>query len=83
MSSGACALSLSQVPDINIDSLFCNVEEVASVSGEFLTALQGACREHEMVGKVFVTFAPQIRDVYAVYCRNHDTAAIMLEKVGF
>ena len=71
----------SQVPDINTEILFGNIEEVTHVSQRFLDALQDACTKEQMVGEVFVTFAPEMRGVYAVYCRNHDNAAGLLEKV--
>ena len=71
----------SQVPDINTDILFGNLFDVTRLSCDFLTALEDSCRNQQAVGEVFVTFAPKLRDVYAAYCRNHDTASAILEKV--
>lgn len=63
--------------------LFGNMEEVAELSGDFLRALEEACKEKQApVGAVFVTFAPRVKSVYGVYCRNHDNAAALYEKVN-
>lgn len=32
-------------------------------------------------GKCFVDLSEEIKDVYAVYCRNHDDAISLMEKV--
>ncbi len=69
--------------DINSDVLFGNLEEVARLSGDLLSALEETCQGQQLVGDVFVTFAPRLRDTYGMYCRNHDGAAAILEKVGF
>lgn len=79
----ACSLAV-QVPDIQDDILFGNMEEVTSLSGEFLQALETTCQEggkQAAIGSVFVTFAPKMKNVYAVYCGNHDNAATLYEKV--
>ncbi len=70
-----------KVPGINTDILFGNMEDIVRVSRRLLHAMEGACTEQQMVGEVFMTFAPQMREVYAVYCRNHDSAAALVEKV--
>ena len=33
------------------------------------------------VGKCFVDIAEEMKEVYAVYCRNHDDAISLVEKV--
>ena len=74
----------AQMPDIQADVLFGNIEEVTEFSGEFLLALEEACQniKQAQVGRVFVTFAPRIKSVYGVYCRNHDSASALYEKVS-
>ena len=59
------------------------MEEVTALSGDFLQALEEACQEGKQaaIGGVFVTFAPKMKSVYAVYCGNHDSAAALHEKV--
>ena len=61
--------------------MFGNIAEVTRLSGDFLTALEESSRNEEAVGGVFMTYSSRLREVYAVYCRNHDTAAALLEKV--
>ncbi len=73
--------TFTQLPDINSDVLFGNLEEVATLSGEILAALEETCQGQQLVGEVFVTFAPRLKDTYGMYCRNHDGAAAILEKV--
>ena len=71
-----------QVPDIQTDVLFGNMEEVSELSGELLKALEETCQEKcSPVGQAFVTFAPRIKEVYGIYCRNHDNAVSLYEKV--
>ena len=72
----------SQISDINAETLFGNIAEVTQLSGDFLTALEESSRNNEAVGGVFMTHSSRLREVYAGYCRNHDTAAALLEKVG-
>ncbi len=64
--------------EINSELLFGNLDEVASLSKDLLSALEEG---KPLVGGVFVTFAPRLRDTYGMYCRNHDVAASILEKV--
>ncbi|XP_064384437.1 dynamin-binding protein-like isoform X2 [Halichondria panicea] len=69
--------SLQMVSEINSELLFGNLDEVASLSKDLLSALEEG---KPLVGGVFVTFAPRLRDTYGMYCRNHDVAASILEK---
>lgn len=72
--------ALQGVAELSPDVLFGNIEEVVLLSGSFLAALEACCRGDEAVGSVFVSFAPRLREVYAVYCRNHDAAVALIEK---
>ena len=74
--------ALQGVAELSPDVLFGNIEEVVLLSGSFLAALEACCRGDEAVGSVFVSFAPRLREVYAVYCRNHDAAVALIEKVS-
>ena len=56
--------------------------EVTRLSGDFLTALEESSRNEAAVGGVFMENSSKLREVYAIYCRNHDSAAALLEKVG-
>ena len=52
------------------------------MSHDMLVALTDTCQEEEKVGAVFVKFGPRLRAAYGVYCRNHDSASALVEKVG-
>ena len=72
----------------NYESIFCNIEEVAELSGRLAEALKsagGAESTNEgagSVGGVFKQFSAEIGDVYGTYCKGHDSASQLLEKVG-
>lgn len=51
------------------------------MSHDLLRSLDEACKNGENVGGVFVKFGPKLKSTYAVYCRSHDTASALLEKV--
>nr|XP_009861636.1 dynamin-binding protein-like [Ciona intestinalis] len=70
-------------PDIRIDILFGNITDVKAFSEEFLAALKAIPNPptgEQNIGKVFSRFSPQMKEVYKVYCRNHDDATSLLEK---
>ena len=46
-----------------------------------VTGLLADERESLDVGVLFKELAPELRDKYGVYCRNHDHASQLLEKV--
>ena len=52
------------------------------LSGELVTALEDA-NEERGVGVVFPEFSSRLKEVYGVYCRNHDHASQLLEKVSY
>ena len=70
-----------QIPEVNTETLFGNIAEVTRLSRDFLTALEESSRNEEAMGGVFMKHSSRLKDVYAVYCRNHDSAAALLEKV--
>lgn len=71
-----------QIREVNSELLFGNLNEVTCVSHDLLTSLREACETEEKVGRVFVKFGPRLRTAYAAYCRNHDTASSLAEKVA-
>lgn len=52
------------------------------MSHDMVRALREACQAEEKVGAVFVRFGPRLRSSYAVYCRSHDMASSLVEKVS-
>ena len=71
------------MPEIQADVLFGNMEDVTVLSGDFLSALEEACKEGKQapIGGVFLKFAPRMKNVYGAYCGNHDSASTLYEKV--
>uniref|UniRef100_H2YBY0 DH domain-containing protein n=1 Tax=Ciona savignyi TaxID=51511 RepID=H2YBY0_CIOSA len=71
-------------PDIRIDTLFGNIEDIKAFSADFLAALQAVpdfpAKGGRNIGKVFTEFSPRMKEVYKIYCRNHDDATALLEK---
>ena len=70
------------------EDLFGNIEELAEVSSRLSMALQKVREEEswtesENIGSVLQSFAPQLLQVYGPYCRNHDSALQLLEKVVY
>lgn len=73
---------MQQVSDIQADILFGNMVEVTTLSGEFLRALEEACQDKQApVGGVFMKYANKMKGVYGTYCRTHDNASALYEKV--
>jgi len=76
----------SQVASVQVDSLFGCMPEVLQLSQDLLGELALVCGGEEdskkaRVGGVFVSFAPKMKEVFGNYCRNHDAASALYEKV--
>lgn len=71
-----------QIAEVNSELLFGNLHEVTCVSHDMVGALREACQAEEKVGAVFVRFGPRLRTTYAIYCRSHDMASSLVEKVS-
>ena len=48
---------------------------------KFINVFYGCLKKIISPGKCFVDLSEEIKDVYAVYCRNHDDAISLMEKV--
>lgn len=48
---------------------------------KFINVFDGCLKNFISPGKCFVDLSEEIKDVYAVYCRNHDDAISLMEKV--
>lgn len=77
-------LQYSQVKDLDCEGLFGNIESVLKTSQKLLTSLENAVDNtkgnDQELGKCFVDIADEMKEVYAVYCRNHDDAISLVEK---
>ncbi|KAK3591896.1 hypothetical protein CHS0354_005105 [Potamilus streckersoni] len=73
-----------KLTDIDTESLFGNIEEVADVSQKLLTKLEDAVNgkdfAQQMIGPCFIVMAEDMKLVYAPYCRNHDEVIELIEK---
>lgn len=77
-------LQSAQVKDLDCDGLFGNIESVLETSKKLLKSIEEAIENNEEkdqeLGKCFVDIAEEMKEVYAVYCRNHDDAISLVEK---
>ncbi|XP_015783985.1 dynamin-binding protein [Tetranychus urticae] len=59
-----------------LESLFCNFEEIITVSEKLTRSLEEStlCRkpENQMIGKCFLTLQDEMKQAYIVYCRDHE-----------
>lgn len=73
-----------QVKDLDCEGLFGNIESVLETAKKLLKSLEKAMENKEgkdqELGKCFVDIAEEMKEVYAVYCRNHDDAISLMEK---
>ncbi|XP_054833716.1 rho guanine nucleotide exchange factor 37 [Eublepharis macularius] len=76
-------LQKKQLPEIDLEGLFSNIEDVLRVSRHFLTGLETVANlEHEQlfhISTLFQELKEEMENVYKVYCANYDQALILLE----
>ncbi|XP_036754969.2 dynamin-binding protein isoform X4 [Manis pentadactyla] len=68
-------LQQAQVPNIDFEGLFGNMEMVIKVSKELLADLEIS----DAVGPVFLDHRDELEGTYKGYCQNHDEAIALLE----
>ncbi|XP_057633186.1 dynamin-binding protein isoform X3 [Chionomys nivalis] len=68
-------LQQAQVPNIDFEGLFGNMQTVIKVSKQLLAALEIS----DAVGPVFLDHRDELEGTYRVYCQNHDEAISLLE----
>ncbi|NWX88370.1 DNMBP protein, partial [Nothoprocta pentlandii] len=68
-------LQQAQVPNIDFEGLFGNIQMVITFSKELLTTLEAS----DAIGPVFLSRRAELEAVYKVYCQNHDEAIALLE----
>ncbi|XP_021528623.2 dynamin-binding protein isoform X2 [Aotus nancymaae] len=68
-------LQQAQVPNIDFEGLFGNMQMVIKVSKQLLAALEIS----DAVGPVFLGHRDELEGTYKVYCQNHDEAIALLE----
>ncbi|XP_006880097.1 PREDICTED: dynamin-binding protein [Elephantulus edwardii] len=68
-------LQQAQVPNIDFEGLFGNMQVVIKVSKQLLAALENS----DSVGAVFLDHRDELEGTYKVYCQNHDEAISLLD----
>ncbi|XP_005885427.1 PREDICTED: dynamin-binding protein [Myotis brandtii] len=68
-------LQQAQVPNIDFEGLFGNMQMVIKVSKQLLADLEIS----DAVGPVFLDHRDELEGTYKVYCQNHDEATSLLE----
>ncbi|XP_052041324.1 dynamin-binding protein isoform X1 [Apodemus sylvaticus] len=68
-------LQQAQVPNVDFEGLFGNMQAVIKVSKQLLAALEIS----DTVGPVFLDHRDELEGTYRVYCQNHDEAISLLE----
>ncbi|BFZ16161.1 hypothetical protein BsWGS_19199 [Bradybaena similaris] len=69
---------------VDLEFLLGNMEEIADVSQRLLASLEtcvsGKSVEEQCIGQCFISFAEDMKNTYAPYCRNHDEVITALEQ---
>ncbi|XP_076981841.1 dynamin-binding protein isoform X3 [Tamandua tetradactyla] len=68
-------LQQAQVPNIDFEGLFGNMQVVIKISQQLLAALEIS----DAIGPVFLDHRDELEETYKVYCQNHDEAISLLE----
>ncbi|XP_048800526.1 dynamin-binding protein isoform X2 [Lagopus muta] len=68
-------LQQAQVPNVDFEGLFGNIQVVISFSKQLLLTLEAS----DSIGPVFLAQRAELESVYRVYCQNHDEAIALLE----
>ncbi|XP_008102865.1 rho guanine nucleotide exchange factor 37 isoform X1 [Anolis carolinensis] len=76
-------LQNKQLPELNLEELFSNIDDVLQVSKHFLQGLEATVnQEHDQlfhISTLFQDFKEEMENVYKVYCANYDQALLLLE----
>ncbi|XP_007452227.1 PREDICTED: rho guanine nucleotide exchange factor 38 isoform X2 [Lipotes vexillifer] len=72
-----------QIDQLDVDSLFSNIESVHQISAKLLSLLEEATTDVEpamqVIGEVFLQIKGPLEDIYKIYCYHHDEAHSVLE----
>ncbi|XP_068016097.1 rho guanine nucleotide exchange factor 37 isoform X3 [Melanerpes formicivorus] len=76
-------LQKKQLPDLDLEGLFSNIDDILHVSRRFLKGLEAtATQEHEhllCISTLFQEFKEEMETVYKIYCASYDHALLLLE----
>ncbi|XP_040460976.1 rho guanine nucleotide exchange factor 37 [Falco naumanni] len=76
-------LQKKQLPDLDLEGLFSNTDDILHVSRRFLKGLEAtATKEHEQlhcISTLFQEFKEEMETVYKIYCASYDHALLLVE----
>ncbi|XP_019361992.1 PREDICTED: rho guanine nucleotide exchange factor 37 isoform X2 [Gavialis gangeticus] len=75
-------LQQKQLPDLDLEGLFSNIDDVLHVSRCFLKRLEAAGSHTEQLNQisaVFQEFKEKLESVYKVYCASYEQALLLVE----
>uniref|UniRef100_A0A8C0BNF3 Rho guanine nucleotide exchange factor 37 n=1 Tax=Buteo japonicus TaxID=224669 RepID=A0A8C0BNF3_9AVES len=76
-------LQKKQLPDLDLDGLFSNTDDILHVSRRFLKGLEAtAAQEHEQllcISALFQEFKEEMETVYKIYCASYEHALLLVE----
>uniref|UniRef100_A0A7M4EII7 Rho guanine nucleotide exchange factor 37 n=1 Tax=Crocodylus porosus TaxID=8502 RepID=A0A7M4EII7_CROPO len=75
-------LQQKQLPDLDLEGLFSNIDDILHVSRCFLKRLEAAVSHTEQLNQisaVFQEFKEKLESVYKVYCASYEQALLLVE----
>uniref|UniRef100_A0A8B9LZA1 Rho guanine nucleotide exchange factor 37 n=1 Tax=Accipiter nisus TaxID=211598 RepID=A0A8B9LZA1_9AVES len=76
-------LQKKQLPDLDLEGLFSNTDDILHVSRRFLKGLEAtAAHEHEQllcISALFQEFKEEMETVYKIYCASYEHALLLVE----
>ncbi|KAM6055172.1 rho guanine nucleotide exchange factor 37 isoform 2-T2 [Theristicus caerulescens] len=76
-------LQKKQLPDLDLEGLFSNTDDILHVSSRFLKGLEAtATQEHEQllcISALFQEFKEEMETVYKIYCASYEHALLLVE----
>uniref|UniRef100_A0A8C0FJQ3 Rho guanine nucleotide exchange factor 37 n=1 Tax=Bubo bubo TaxID=30461 RepID=A0A8C0FJQ3_BUBBB len=74
-------LQKKQLPDLDLEGLFSNTDDILHVSIRFLKGLEAtATQEHEqLLCTLFQEFKEEMETVYKIYCASYEHALLLVE----
>ncbi|KAJ7316294.1 hypothetical protein JRQ81_002456 [Phrynocephalus forsythii] len=76
-------LQKKQVPEIDLDGLFSNIDDVLHLSKHLLKGLEATVNQEDeqllRISTLFQELKEEIENVYKIYCADYDQALLLLE----
>ncbi|KAG6941057.1 Rho guanine nucleotide exchange factor 37 [Chelydra serpentina] len=76
-------LRQKQLPDIDLEGLFSNIDDILCVSKRFLKGLEATVSQEPeqllLISALFQEFKEEMESVYKVYCASYEQALLLVE----